>query len=310
LPFISKKLEHSSVNATSPLSLPLPLIVSFFNQKGGVGKTTHLFHFASFLSLEQKKKVLCLDMDPQGNLSSLWQQNKYENQKGFLTLMMEALPEINKMGNKNIPWERYVYSFFSSKNVENNILDCLESDPNLTSFELMVASLQFPKQLVLKNFLEKNKSFFSNYDIILIDCPPTLGLLSLNALLASQYIIVPFRPDPFSYQGIVALEESLELLRSMKVFNVPTVLGAIPNLVSLRRKQEKLMLDKITFLLQNYYPEILIAKSLPNVSWASPLESLKGKDLLKIKEWRENTYHPFLEKIDCDLNNRIKELSN
>ena len=91
--------------------------------------------------------------------------------------------------------------------------------------------------MILKRFLEKS-NILNFYDYVVIDGPPTLGLLVVNILCATDGLLVPFRPDEFSRKGLGHLYGVLENIEDMGITEAPTILAHIPNLVDYRRKQE------------------------------------------------------------------------
>ena len=114
----------------------------------------------------------------------------------------------------------------------------------LSGFELSVAGISSARPLILKNFLLKS-GLSDIYDYILIDGPPTLGLLVVNILCASNGVMVPFRPDDFSKKGLEHFYDVLEDVEDMGIVTAPKVLAHIPNLVDTRRKQEVADLEDI-----------------------------------------------------------------
>lgn len=206
-------------------------VISFLNQKGGVGKTTMAFNTAHALA-SRGHKVLCLDMDPQANLSLLFGVETTSYQLHHL--LVNSVRELKAL---------HVPALVDDLLVRGKV-DLLPSGQELSGFELTVAGIQGARQLILKLFLEKS-GLLDRYDFILIDCPPTLGLLVVNALCATHGVMVPFRPDEFSLKGLVHLGDVLANIEEMGVSETPQVIAYIPNLVDLRRKQEEEDLEKI-----------------------------------------------------------------
>lgn len=123
-------------------------------------------------------------------------------------------------------------------------VDLIPAAQALSGFELTVSGISSPRQLILKKFIEKN-NLNTIYDYIVVDCPPTLGLLVVNILCAAQGILIPFRPDEFSRKGLEHFYEVLADIEEMDISQCPQVLAHIPNLVDIRRKQEEINLVKI-----------------------------------------------------------------
>lgn len=219
---------------------PVAKVISFLNQKGGVGKTTMAFNTAHALA-SQGKKVLCLDMDPQSNLTLLFDGVKSEY--NLFHLLLNSVRELKSL---------HVPVLFQDIIQTKNGVDIIAGSQEMSGFELTVAGISGARQLILKKFLEKS-GISSLYDYIIIDGPPTLGLLVVNILCASQGLMIPFRPDEFSKVGLTHFYDVLENIEDMGVINPPEVLAHIPNLVDLRRKQEVSDLESIKALLQNEY---------------------------------------------------------
>jgi chromosome partitioning protein len=210
-------------------------VLAFLNQKGGVGKTTMAFNTAHALA-EKGHKVLCLDMDPQANLSLLCGVDTAETPRPTVhQLLINSLKEL-----KPLHAPALVYDVME----RGDKVDLLPAGQELSGFELTVAGINFPRQLILKRFLETNR-LLENYDYVVIDGPPTLGLLVVNIMCAAHGLLVPFRPDEFSRKGLGHFYEVLDNIEDMGVTSSPEVLAHIPNLVDMRRRQESNDLDRI-----------------------------------------------------------------
>ena len=163
-------------------------VLSFLNQKGGVGKTTMAFNTAHALA-SGGKKVLCIDMDPQANLSLLFGHESITHHVYHL-----LLNSIRELAPLHVP-------VMVMDTITEGKVDILPAGPELSGFELTVAGISAPRQLILKKIIESNR-LLSLYDYIVIDGPPTLGLLVVNIMCASDGLLVPFRPDEFSRVGL------------------------------------------------------------------------------------------------------------
>lgn len=205
-------------------------VISFINQKGGVGKTTMAYNTAHALA-KKGHKVLAIDLDPQSNLTLLF---KAENELNVFHLLINSVKELKML---------HAPAMIGNVMTRGNV-DLLPGGQELSGFDLTVAAINAPRQLVLRKFLESN-GLISRYDFIIIDCPPTLGLLVINALCASDGVIVPFRPDDFSLKGLEHFYQVIADIGDMGIVKAPEVFLHVPNLVDLRRKQESDDLDKI-----------------------------------------------------------------
>lgn len=209
-------------------------VIAFMNQKGGVGKTSIAYNTA-FALKERGHKVLCLDLDPQANLTSLFQAStpKYS----LFQLMINSCRELKAL-------HQDVFLADALKSTNRGV-DYIGATQELSGFELTVAGINSPRQLILRKFIEKNE-LKKMYDYIVIDGPPTLGLLVVNILCACDGVLFPFIPDRFSEQGLKNIHEVLLDVEDMGISKTPKVIGHIPNLYEKRRKQSHDDLTKIT----------------------------------------------------------------
>lgn len=163
-------------------------VISIFNQKGGVGKTTTVVNLAASLG-NSKKKVLVLDLDPQGNSTSGLGINKNDLELSIY----DALLNDNDLNILET----------SAKNVS-----IIPSNSDLSGFEIEAVSLENREKL-LSSIVEK----IDNYDYVLIDCPPSLGLLSINALVASDSVLIPIQTEYYALEGVSQLINTLDLIK-------------------------------------------------------------------------------------------------
>lgn len=222
-------------------------VISLLNQKGGVGKTTMAFNLAYALA-SQGKNVLCLDMDPQGNLTLLF--NKAPSEFSLFHLLINSVRELKALHRPVV---------LSDILQGSNGVDLIPGGQDLSGFELTVAGISAPRQMILNRFIDK-QGLRETYDYIVIDSPPTLGLLVVNVLCASDGILVPFQPDQFSRSGLNHFHDVLENIEDMGIVDGPKILGYIPNLVEGRRKQ----VNEDFELIKQEIGEDLIFSSIPN----------------------------------------------
>lgn len=165
--------------------------VSICNQKGGVGKTTTAITLASFLAINGKKTLL-VDLDPQGNTTSGLGIDKRALELSVYHALMEP-GRINEV--------------LISTQIEN--LTLLPSNINLTGAEVELVN-EIGRETKLKKALQSAKDQF---EFCIIDCPPSLGLLSINALSASHSVLIPMQCEFYAMEGLGQLMKTVELVR-------------------------------------------------------------------------------------------------
>ncbi len=166
--------------------------IAIFNQKGGVGKTTTNINLAACLALKDKK-ILILDIDPQGNTTSGIGISK----KGLKYTTYEIL-----IDDKLAPEKAII-----STNVKN--LDIIPASVQLAGAEVELVQLE-GRDKRLKKALDKIKG---KYDYIFIDCPPSLGLLTINSLTAVDSVLIPIQCEFYALEGVSQLMSTIELVK-------------------------------------------------------------------------------------------------
>jgi len=183
-------------------------VISLINHKGGVGKTTITFNLAHALG-NKGKKVLVIDSDPQGNLSQC-----FGFSEGFSLLDFYN-------GIKDDPIH-----------VNDNI-DLLRSDLDLDEAEHKLNSKKVFREGALKNALS-DYGFDREYDYILIDCPPSLNIITTNAMVASNHVLIPVKPEFLPYKGLGSINSIISEVR--EAFNPSlSILGIVFNDVKTNR---------------------------------------------------------------------------
>ncbi|WP_420318909.1 ParA family protein [Ekhidna sp.] len=226
------------------------LIYSIINQKGGTGKTTTAINLGAALN-RRAKKVLLIDLDPQGNLSYSLGINEFQNS------MAEVL-----LGECKI--SQILHS--------NEGLDIAPSDNSLADAELSLA-VSGGQERALKTALAD----ISDYDYVLIDCPPSLSTLTVNALLTSHKVIIPMQMEVLSIQGLDQIMNTINKVST--TFSVDlSIEGVLPVMVDQRRKLSQEVRD---YILENYDLRIFDSMIRTNVK-ASEAPSF-GRSVINYK---------------------------
>lgn len=166
-------------------------IIAVANQKGGVGKTTTTVNLSAALA-SMHKKVLLIDLDPQGNATMGCGIEKHEVEKSIYDVLVDGMP----------------VSEASSTSAESGC-DVLPANSDLTAAEIELMSMDEREQRLLQGLQEVR----DRYDFILIDCPPSLSILTLNAFVAADSVLVPIQCEYYALEGLSALLETIEGVR-------------------------------------------------------------------------------------------------
>lgn len=174
----------------APLSTHGPArIISMVNQKGGVGKTTSTINLGAALA-EAGRRVLLVDFDPQGALSAGFGANPHELDLTVYNVMMDRKVDIREV----------------IQTTEFDNIDLLPANIDLSAAEVQLVN-EVAREQVLASALRKVEN---DYDVILIDCQPSLGLLTVNALTASHGVIIPLICEFFALRAVALLVDSIE----------------------------------------------------------------------------------------------------
>lgn len=211
-------------------------VFSFFNQKGGVGKTTSVINIATVLA-GKGKKVLLIDLDAQGNTTSGIGLDKNNSEFTAYQLLVDNSDP---------------FSAIRETAIEN--LHAIAANSDLAGAEIQLIN-QEKREFILKAQLEKVKK---DYDFIFLDCPPSLGLISINALTASGYVVIPLQCEYYALEGLVSLLKTYELVK--KGLNPDLVIGGvILTMASFQTNLTKQVIDEV----REFFKEKVFSSVIP-----------------------------------------------
>lgn len=195
----------------------MPNIIAVANQKGGVGKTSIVFHLSGALA-ELGKRVLVIDLDQQGNLSSAFLDDIYTLEKTITDVFLDD----------HLPLKDIILP------TQFECIQILPANLQLSQIDLQLAS-DFNAQFILADKLDELED---QYDYILVDCPPSLGLATLCALVASQGVIIPMECQEWATVGSIHLQDAMHKVRKRANPKL-RLLGYVVNKYDGRRKLEE-----------------------------------------------------------------------
>ena len=212
-------------------------VVSIFNQKGGVGKTTTNINLAAYIAL-RGHKVLVIDIDPQGNTSSGFgiEKEKLTNTTYELLLTDVAIKDV----------------IISVEKIEN--LDIVPSNMDLAGADLELGGME-NRESILKRKIEEISGL---YDYLIIDCPPSLGLLTINALTASDTVFIPMQCEYYALEGISQLIKTIQKVKKGLNKNLE-IEGVVLTMFDSRRNLQLQVAEE----LKSYFGELVYENSIP-----------------------------------------------
>jgi chromosome partitioning protein len=228
----------------------LSRVIAFANQKGGVAKTTTTLNLGVAL-VEQGLRVLAVDLDPQGNLTMSQGWNPDEIDRSMFDVLVHKLP--------------------ITEIIRTNELDVGVSSIDLAGAELALSSMIGRERALEKALLTVRES----YDYVLIDTPPSLGLLTINALVAADGVIVPVQCEYLSLRGLVQLENTLSMIRENLNPRV-AIEGILPTMYDKRLLHSR---EAVEILKENFGDLVLKTMIRKTVRYAEA--PVKGQSILK-----------------------------
>jgi chromosome partitioning protein len=225
-------------------------VIAFANQKGGVAKTTTTLNLAAAF-VEEGHRVLCVDMDPQGNLTMSQGIDPDALEQSMFDVLVYDLP-IREVVRRR------------------------EVDVACSSIDLAGAEIAMSTKIGRERSLDKAlRPIKEDYDFICIDTPPSLGLLTINALTAADRVIVPVQCEYLSMRGLIQLQNTLSMIQENLNPNV-VIAGILPTMVDTRTLHAK---EAIEILEENFGDRVFGARIRKTVRFAEA--PVKGMSVLK-----------------------------
>ena len=225
-------------------------VIAFANQKGGVAKTTTTLNLAAAF-VEEGHRVLCVDMDPQGNLTMSQGIDPDTLEKSMYDVLVHQVPI-------------------------REVIRRREVDVACASIDLAGAEIALAATIGRERALERAfKSVLDDYDFICIDTPPSLGLLTINALTAADKVIVPVQCEYLSMRGLIQLQNTLAMVRENLNPDVD-IQGILPTLVDSRTIHAK---EAIEILEENFGNRVFASRIRKTVRFAEA--PVKGMSVLR-----------------------------
>jgi chromosome partitioning protein len=228
----------------------LPRVIAFANQKGGVAKTTTTLNLAVAFA-ERGLRVLAVDLDPQGNLTMSQGMNPDTIERSMFDVLVHRLPITEVVARTEV--------------------DVAVSSIDLAGAELALSSMIGRERALEKALLPVKHE----YDYILIDTPPSLGLLTINALVASNGVIVPVQCEYLSLRGLVQLENTMSMIRENLNPDV-RIAGILPTMFDTRTLHSR---EAIEILEENFGDLVFQTRIRKTVRYAEA--PVKGSSILK-----------------------------
>jgi chromosome partitioning protein len=243
-------IERPDLRASTSKGATVNRVIAFANQKGGVAKTTSSLNL-SVAFAEKGKKVLAIDLDPQGNLTMSQGLNPDTIERSMYDVLVHKLP-IEQIIHKG------------------------EIDLAVASIDLAGAELALSSMIGRERALEKAlQTVREGYDFVVIDTPPSLGLLTINALVAADGVIVPVQCEYLSLRGLVQLENTLTMIRENLNPHVQ-IEGILPTMYDSRTLHSR---EALEILQENFGNLVFETRIRKTIRYAEA--PVKGTSVLK-----------------------------
>jgi chromosome partitioning protein len=247
---LARLLPRPGIRTETPKGAPMGRVISFANQKGGVAKTTTTLNLGVAFA-EKGLKVLLIDLDPQGNLTMSQGLNPDSIDRSMFDVLVHRLP--------------------MQEVIKHAEVDLAVSSIDLAGAELALSSMIGRERALEKSLIEVK----GGYDYVLIDTPPSLGLLTINALVASNGVIVPVQCEYLSLRGLVQLENTLSMIRENLNPSVE-IEGILPTMYDSRTLHSR---EAVEILQENFGDLVFDTKIRKTVRYAEA--PVKGTSVLK-----------------------------
>jgi chromosome partitioning protein len=246
---LSRLLPRPNTRTKTTKESTLPKVIAFANQKGGVAKTTTTLNLGVAFK-ERGFRVLLVDLDPQGNLTMSQGLNPDAIERSMFDVLVHRIPL-------------------------EEVIEQREVDLAVSSIDLAGAELALSSQIGRERALEKALApVREHYDYVLIDTPPSLGLLTINAFVAATSVIVPVQCEYLSLRGLVQLENTLSMVRE-NLNPVVEITGILPTMFDKRTLHAR---EAVDILRENFGELVYNTKIAKTIRYAEA--PVKGQSVL------------------------------
>jgi chromosome partitioning protein len=247
---LARLLPRPNPRATNGKGPTMAKVIVFANQKGGVAKTTTTLNLGVAFA-EKGHHVLLIDLDPQGNLTMCQGLNPDEIERSMIYVLVHKFPI-------------------------QDVIERREVDIGVASIDLAGAELALSSMIGRERALEKAIApIRDDYDFIMVDTPPSLGLLTINAFVAADSVIVPVQCEYLSLRGLVQLENTLTMVRENLNPKVE-IEGILPTMYDKRLLHSK---EAVDILVENFGDLVLKTRIRKTIRYAEA--PVKGESVLK-----------------------------